>query len=118
MSELLVAARSRGVRFWIPLGFLAVIALSFLLLPFPVLEKLRILSAGVCAQRFGHSILFGDVQPPLESRMIGIYGGFMVTLLGSVAIGRGRSIIMPRVAMLALGMVFVGIMGFDGFNAF
>jgi hypothetical protein len=118
MSELLVAARSRGVRFWVPFGFLGAIVLSFLFLPLPILEKLRILSAGVCAQRLGHSILFGDVQPPLESRMIGIYGGFMVALLGFAALKRGRSIIMPRVPMLALGLVFVGIMGVDGFNAF
>lgn len=118
MSELFIAARSRGVRFWVPFALLAVIGLSFLAIPFPILEKLRILSAGVCAQRFGHSILFGDVQPPLESRMIGIYGGFMVTVLGFAALGRGKSIIMPRVTMLALALVFIGVMGFDGFNAF
>ena len=84
-----------------------------LVLPVPFLEKLRVVSAGVCAQRVGHSILFGGVQPPLEARMIGIYGGFMVAALGFALFGRAKSVIMAPVPILAISLLFVAVMGFD-----
>lgn len=93
------------------------IVLILLVLPVPFLEKLRVVSAGVCAQRVGHSILFGGVQPPLEARMIGIYGGFMVAALGFALFGRAKSVIMAPVPILAISLLFVAVMGFDGMNA-
>ncbi|MCS7001282.1 MAG: DUF2085 domain-containing protein [Dehalococcoidia bacterium] len=113
----LQTARERGVRFWVPIGVLAALIGGLLLAPLPFLEKLRILSAGVCAQRLGHSLLYGGVQPPLESRMIGIYGGFFVALATLYALGRGRAWQMPAVPILALAVLFIGVMGFDGTNA-
>lgn len=117
MAELLLAARERGFRFWLPFILIGIIAAGFAALPFPFLEKLRVLSAGVCAQRFGHSLLFGGVQPPLEARMIGIYGGFMVTVLTLWALGRGKTILMAPTPLLALALLMIATMGFDGTNA-
>ncbi|GIW06160.1 MAG: hypothetical protein KatS3mg060_0965 [Dehalococcoidia bacterium] len=117
MTELVTVARTRGPRFWAPVALLTVLFLGFLLLPLPFLEKLRILSAGVCAQRPGHSIFFGDVQPPLESRMIGIYGGFFVAILALALAGRGKWTGMPSIPVMALALLFIAIMGFDGVNA-
>jgi uncharacterized membrane protein len=117
MTELATAARTRGLRFWAPLILLGLVLLGFVLFPLPLLEKLRILSAGVCAQRPGHSIFFGEVQPPLESRMIGIYGGFFVAIATLVLAGRGKWTGMPSVPVLALAVLFIAVMGFDGVNA-
>ena len=117
MTELATVARAKGLRFWAPLALLGVVLLGFVLLPVPLLEKLRILSAGVCAQRAGHSIFFGDVQPPLESRMIGIYGGFFVAIATLVLAGRGKRTGMPSVPVMALAVLFIAVMGFDGLNA-
>ncbi|MCS6801311.1 MAG: DUF2085 domain-containing protein [Chloroflexota bacterium] len=117
MMELVAAARARGLRFWAPLALLGLIGAGFVFLPLPFLEKLRILSAGVCAQRPGHSIFFGDVQPPLEARMIGIYGGFFIAILTLALAGRGKWTGMPTVPVMALALLFIAVMGFDGVNA-
>lgn len=117
MTELVAAVRTRGLRFWAPVALLGLLALGFLLIPLPLLEKLRILSAGVCAQRAGHSIFFGGVQPPLESRMIGIYGGVFVAIVSLVLAGRGKRTGMPTTPVLVLALLFIAVMGFDGVNA-
>ncbi|MFN8535643.1 MAG: DUF2085 domain-containing protein [Dehalococcoidia bacterium] len=117
MAELVSTVRARGPRFWAPVALLVLLGAGFLILPLPFLEKLRILSAGVCAQRPGHSIFFGEVQPPLESRMIGIYGGFFVAVLALILAGRGKWTAMPTTPVLAAALLFIAIMGFDGVNA-
>jgi uncharacterized membrane protein len=117
MTEFVSAVRPRGVRLWLPLGLLATLLLGFLFLPIPFLEKLRALSAGVCAQRIGHSLLYGGVQPPLESRMIGIYGGFAVAVLALALAGRGRANGMAPIWLLIVSLLGIAVMGFDGTNA-
>lgn len=58
------------------------------------------------------------LQLPLEARDFGIYVGFLVTWLYLIALGRGRAKGMPKTWMLVLFTLFVGVMGFDGLNAF
>ncbi len=58
------------------------------------------------------------VKLPLEARDLGMYGGFLLTWLYIIALGRGRAKGMPLFPMLLYLVLFVGIMGFDGVNAF
>lgn len=57
-------------------------------------------------------------QLPLEARDFGIYVGFLVMWGYLAALGRGRFKGMPRPWMLVVMVLFVGIMGMDGLNAF
>ncbi len=58
------------------------------------------------------------VKLPLEARDFGIYGGFMVTWVYVIALGRGRAKGLPPPPILLTLVAFVGIMGIDGVNAF
>ena len=58
------------------------------------------------------------MQLPLEARDFGIYVGFLVTWAYLIALGRGRAKGMPKPWILVTLLLFVGIMGFDGLNAF
>ncbi len=55
---------------------------------------------------------------PLEARDFGIYVGFFAVWAYLFAIGRGRAKGMPPWYILLTLVIFVGIMGFDGVNAF
>jgi hypothetical protein len=55
---------------------------------------------------------------PLEARDYGIYVGFFGVWAYLFAIGRGRAKGMPPWYILLTLVIFVGIMGFDGVNAF
>ena len=58
------------------------------------------------------------MQLPLEARDFGIYVGFL-TLWGYIwLLGRGRAKGMPKPWMMVTLILFVGIMGVDGLNAF
>lgn len=111
----------RGLHFgrgqWAALGVLTGMALAYSLAPWSLVDKLRAVGYGVCAQRPAHSYFLGGVQLPLEARMVGIYGGFVVSCLCFWAAGRGRAANLPRAEYLALAVGFIGIMGFDGLNA-
>ncbi len=58
------------------------------------------------------------MQLPLEARDFGIYVGFLVTWIYLILLGRGRAKGLPRAWMLIVMVLFVGIMGVDGLNAF
>lgn len=58
------------------------------------------------------------VQLPLEARDIGMYVGFLAVWAYLIAIGRGRARGMPPWQITLLLILFVGVMGLDGINAF
>ncbi len=58
------------------------------------------------------------VKLPLEARDFGIYAGFLTTWLYLIAIGRGRAQGTPPPFILLALVLFVFVMGADGFNAF
>jgi uncharacterized membrane protein len=97
------------------LGLLAVLVLG----PgVSLLDRLRWLDSGICAQLPSHSFYPGGQRLPLCARNTGIYLGFMVTLITLYAIGRGRAQRLPPwsiVVVLVLGIV---VMAVDGFNSF
>jgi hypothetical protein len=55
---------------------------------------------------------------PLEARDFGMYVGFIAVWAYLIAIGRGRARGMPPAPILVTLVLFVGLMGLDGVNAF
>ena len=72
-------------------GLLAVSVAGFLLAPWSIEVKSIAILHGLCAQRPSHSFWFGSDRLPFDSRMTGIYGGFLVTQLYLLARGRFRA---------------------------
>lgn len=104
-----------------PLLLVAGVALVLLVLavvlPGSFLEKISWLNSGVCPQRPGHSYFFDGQQMPLEARMVGIFGGFLLTFLGLWLVGRGRALQWPNrwLNLILAGLILV--MVFDGLNS-
>jgi uncharacterized membrane protein len=100
----------------LPLLALAVIV-GFVLAPGTLPEKLLWLMGGICGLRPAHSYFAGDVQLPIEARMVGIYGGAMLTLLLAFAARRADAQRLGSPLLLALLALFFGSMVFDGINS-
>ena len=97
------------------------LALSIILLLWPgssVLERLRWLDSGICAQIASHSFYPGGERLPLCARNTGIYLGFCMTLIGLFIMGRGRAHRFP--AQMVLGVLVAGVLllVIDGVNSF
>jgi uncharacterized membrane protein len=106
-----------GVWRWLLPVLVSAVLLAFLAVPAPLPLKLLLAMGGVCALRPAHSFFAGGVQLPIESRMIGIYGGFMLPLLVLLALrrlGPRRLGSRPVIGVLAL---FFSSMAFDGINS-
>ena len=83
-----------------------------------LLDRLRWLDSGICAQLATHSFYPGGERLPLCARNTGIYLGFMVTLLTLYATGRGRVQRLPPWPIIIL-LIGGGLaMVIDGFNSF
>lgn len=94
-----------------------VVILAFLLSPWPLYDKLWAIAYGICPQRPGHSLFFGDVQMPIEAREGGMFAGFILGFMYLVALKRGRAAKVPPPRILALLVGFIALMGLDGLNA-
>lgn len=82
-----------------------------------LIERLRALDGGICAQLPAHSFFPGGQQLPLCSRNTGIYTGFALGFLTLLGTGRIRASRLPgRWVALAL-IALVGLMAVDGFNS-
>jgi uncharacterized membrane protein len=76
---------------------------------------LRWLGYGLCHQLPERSFFAAGHQVPVCARDTGIYLGFMVSLLVLAALSRGkRPSELPRRWIVALAVVFIGVMGVDG----
>src|SRR5437660_12859321 len=83
-----------------------------------LLDRLRWLDSGICAQLPSHSFYPGGERLPLCARNTGIYLGFIITLITFYATGRGRAQrlpLWPIIVVLVLGIVALAV---DGFNSF
>lgn len=102
----------RSCRGQTPLGWLAIsggvttISLLVFWLVSPgdtVLEHLRWLDSGICAQLVTHTLVVGGKLLPLCARNTGIYLGYLITWSGILLAGRGRAQhVPPRGVMTAL----------------
>ncbi|MGH2517008.1 MAG: DUF2085 domain-containing protein, partial [Ktedonobacterales bacterium] len=82
-----------------------------------LIERLRALDGGICAQVPSHSFFFSGQQLPLCSRNTGIYSGFASTVVVLLATGRIRAAQLPsKWVALVLG-VCVLLLATDGFNS-
>ncbi len=103
-------------RWLFPALALAVLV-AFVAVPEPFPRKLLLAMGGVCALRPSHSYFAGSVQLPMESRMTGIYGGFMLTLITLLVLRRiGMRRLGSRLVIGILALFFVS-MAFDGVNS-
>lgn len=103
-------------RWLLPALVLAVL-LAFIATPAPLPRKLLLAMGGVCALRPGHSFFAGGVQLPLESRMTGIYGGFMLTLIVLLAFRRLGARRPGGKLVIGILALFFTSMAFDGINS-
>lgn len=83
-----------------------------------LMSLLWAIAFGICPQRPSHSLFFGDQQMPIEARMAGMFGGFVIGAAYFVAAGRGRAWRMPSNGMMIVLVSFVALLGVDGLNAF
>lgn len=82
-----------------------------------VLDRLRWLDSGICAQLPTHSFSVLGQRLPLCARNTGIYLGFLVTLLVLHGAGRGKAQQLPRWSIILVLACGVGVMVIDGFNS-
>ncbi|MDQ2715159.1 MAG: DUF2085 domain-containing protein [Chloroflexota bacterium] len=119
-QQALTPAKSK--QLWIltlwAVGYLGALAALVLLPGGSLLERLRWLDSGICAQLPTHSFYPGGERLPLCARNTGIYLGFSITLLTLYITGRGRTQLLPPrpiVIALACGVLALAI---DGVNSF
>jgi len=106
-----------GAKRWLLMSFPPLLLLAFLLLPWPLMEKLRAIGRTVCMLRPSHSYFLAGEQLPLEARTTGMYAGFLIALGYFLIIGRGRAAHFPPKWLTAVLVGFVAVMGFDGLNS-
>ena len=118
----LVEATYKTTRPWktglLALFYLGLLAALAFLPGASLLDRLRWLDSGICAQLPSHSFYPGGERLPLCARNTGIYLGYIITLITFYATGRGRAQRLPSwpiIVVLVLGIVALVV---DGFNSF
>ncbi len=100
------------------IAVLGLAVLAFLLAPWPLYDKLWGIAYGICPQRPGHSLFFGNIQMPIEAREGGIFVGFLLGILFLIALGRGNAWKLPPLLIQVVLIGLIVLMGLDGLNAF
>jgi uncharacterized membrane protein len=96
----------------------ALVVLVFLALPWSIEHKAHMALHGLCAQTPSHTYQFGDRLLPFDSRMTGIYSGYLITSLVLMAIGAHRWCRPPSISRIILLAGLGGVMAVDGLNSF
>ena len=102
---------------WLLLFLVLAVLVVFLAVPAPLPRKLLLSRGGVCGLRPAHSYFVGGVQLPLEARMTGIYGGFLLTLVMLVACRRLGMRRLGSPFVIGTLVVFFMSMVLDGLNS-
>lgn len=100
---------------WVLLALVLASLIGFVFAPGELPTKLSRAMAGVCGLRPSHSYFAGSLQLPLEARLLGMYGGFALTLsallvrrrFGAQRLGSRRTIFV--LALLFTSMVLDGV---------
>ncbi len=115
------AAPAQGPASWLVVGAAgALIALAAVLVFWPgatLLDRLRALDGGICAQLPTHSFYPGGERLPLCARNTGIYLGFAITTITLFVTGRWRALNFPRWPIALALLACVLVLGVDGFNS-
>ena len=107
--------RWTGAWRWLPQALMLAVLAAFVAAPGALPQKLLWFMGGVCGLRPTHSSFAGGLQLPIETRMLGIFGGFSVTLLALLALPRwgarqlGSMLTIVLLALFFLSMVFDGV---------
>lgn len=121
LSEQTYGGREKRERPWLnvllALFYLALLAALVFWPGATLIERLRWLDSGICAQQPSHSFFPGGQQLPLCARNTGIYLGFIVTLLTLIATRHGRVQKLPRWPVIVVLLAGVLAMAIDGFNS-
>src|ERR1051326_8533887 len=109
----------KPIGIFIALGaFYTGLTLLLILLPGgTVLDHLRWLDSGICAQMLTHSFYAGDERLPLCARNTGIYLGLLATLMSVYAKGRGRAQRLPRLSIIIFCACAFLALAVDGVNS-
>jgi uncharacterized membrane protein len=83
----------------------------------PLLEALRWLDSGICAQLPTHTLRPGGVALPLCARNTGIYTGAALAFGVLRAQGRQRAMLPPPPSLIAFLLVLITAMALDGLNS-
>jgi len=114
-------ARQTSTPDWLVIGLGAAYVVALAALAFlpgaTLIERLRALDGGICAQVPTHSFFPGGQQLPLCARDTGTYTGFACATLVLLATGRIRSAQLPgKWVSLVLGLCVL-VFAEDGFNS-
>jgi uncharacterized membrane protein len=99
------------------LFFLGLFALLIFLPGGSLLDHLRWLVSGICAQMPTHSFYSAGERLPLCARKTGVYLGFMVTILTLYASRRGRVQRLPTKSITSALVSGIAALGIDGLNS-
>ncbi len=118
LSRVTISQRPGLQKEWIVTVIIALLVFGlFFFTPGSLLDKLFFINSGICAQRPAHSNFFEGQQLPLEARMIGIFGSFLLTLGFLWFLGRGRVLRLPPRKITIVLILLVGPVALDGLNA-
>ena len=112
-----VERRWGGPWRWLLPALVLVVLVVFLAAPAPLPRKLLLAMGGVCGLRPAHSYFVGGVQLPLEARMTGIYGGFLLTFMVLVAFRRLGARRLGSPLVIGILALFFASMALDGLNS-
>ncbi len=102
----------------VALLYLGLLAALVLLPGASLLDRLRWLDSGICAQLPTHSFYPGGEELPLCARNTGIYLGFAVTLITLYITGRKYAQQLPPWPIMMVLASGVAALAIDGFNSF
>ncbi len=105
----------RAYWLWIVIG--SVGAILFFAYPGGYASTSHMLLHGLCAQTPSHTFVIDGKPLPFDARMTGIYGGFLVTLVGIVVRSRLFRYGNPPKTVIVTLVVFVLAMAIDGVNS-
>ncbi len=95
----------------------AAVVVAAVLRPAWLSAALFAIAYGLDPQRPSHTYTMGGALLPLEARKLGMFGGFLIVVLGLIVSGRHRAAAFPPRRITALLVGFVGLMAADGANA-
>lgn len=110
-----------GPPTWLIIGSAgALIILAAVMVFWPgatLLDRLRALDGGICAQLPTHSFYPGGQRLPLCARNTGIYLGYIIAFVALFLTRRARAAQFPRWPMALVMLACITALGIDGFNS-
>lgn len=107
----------RWILYSLAVAYLVALGVLVFLPGGTLIERLRALDSGICAQLPTHSFYPGGERLPLCARNTGIYLSFAIGVISLFARGLGRAARMPKGWVALVLLAGIGLMGIDGVNS-